>query len=64
MMIKITKSCKDGSLADGAINPHYMTSAVFVPEQELTAINMDNQPTIWVVETPDDIADMVNKEGE
>jgi len=60
MMIKITKSCKSGGVTDGAINPFYMTSALYVPEMELTAINMHDQPTVWVVESPDDIADMVN----
>tara|TARA_R110002072_G_scaffold981_4_gene8119 strand:+ start:2670 stop:2888 length:219 start_codon:yes stop_codon:yes gene_type:complete len=60
MMIKITKSCKLGGVTDGAINPTFMTSALYVPEMELTAINMHDQPTIWVVESPDDIADMIN----
>lgn len=59
-MIKITKSCKTGGVTDGAINPAFMTSALYVPEMELTAINMYDQPTIWVVESPDDIADMAN----
>lgn len=63
MMIKITKSCKEGGVTDGVINPEFITSALYVPEHGLTAVNMHNQPTIWVVESPDEIADMIN-EGE
>ena len=59
-MIKITKSCKNGGIAAGAINPKYVSSALYVPELELTAINMHNQPTIWVIESPDELADLTN----
>lgn len=58
-MIKLTKSEKDGGTSIGAINPAFITSALYVPDMELTAMNMHDQPTIWVVESPETIADMV-----
>lgn len=61
MMIKVTKADKDGALSSGAINPEFMMSALYVAEQGLTAINMEDKPTIWVTDSPDDIADMVNE---
>ncbi len=60
MLIKITKSCKNGGVTSGAINPKYVSSALYVPELELTAINMYNQPTIWVIESHDELADLTN----
>ncbi len=54
-MILLTKSDRDGGTAACVINTKYMTSAIWVDEFELTALNMSNQPTIWVEETPADI---------
>lgn len=61
MMIKVTKADKNGKQSEGAINPRFMTSALYVEEQGLTAINMEDQPTIWVTDSPTLIALKVNK---
>jgi hypothetical protein len=57
MLIKLTRAAKDsGEKSDAAVNPRYVTSAIYVPEFGLTAVNMYNQPTIWVLESPEEIA--------
>lgn len=58
-MIIVTKADKNGATSVGAINPAFMTSALYVVEQKLTAINMVDQPTIWVTDSPVDIVNAV-----
>ncbi len=50
--IKLTHKDRDGILSKCMINASYLTSAVWVDDQELTALNMKDQPTIWVTESP------------
>jgi len=54
-MILLTQADKDGNTSVCALNPKYITSAIWVNSQELTALNMTNQPTIWVTESPEEV---------
>ena len=61
MFIKLTHKDRDGILSTCMINTSYLTSAVWVDDQELTALNMKDQPTIWVTEAPASIATVIKE---
>jgi len=63
MLINLTKQDKDGTICEAAVNPRYITSAIYVPSMGLTALNMYQQHTLWVTEGPDEISRLVY-EGE
>lgn len=44
------------------INHKRITSAVYVPSSNLTAVNMDTGPSIWVEDTPEEIYQYIKGE--
>lgn len=67
MLILITTSKKGtGERCSAAVNSEEISTAVFVPDIGMTAINMKSgQPTLWAFESPTDIAqaEWENKHG-
>ena len=59
-MIALTRQCKSGELSDCIINTKYVTAAIYVEEMDATAVSIYRQPTIWVLETPDEILEKIN----
>jgi hypothetical protein len=64
MLITFQRQDSDGNLHCAAINPKFITSAIYVERAGLTALNMHNQPTVWVTDSPSDVMYAINsKEG-
>lgn len=59
-MIELTRQDKVGALSGCIINTKYITAAIWVTEVDATAVSMYQQPTIWVIETPDEILEKIN----
>lgn len=62
MLINLTTSKKgEEERTAAAVNPRYITSVVFVPEFNMTAVNIYNGFTIWAYESPQEIQREVYK---
>jgi hypothetical protein len=51
-MITLNRKDKDGEEYECAVNPAFITSACYIADSGLTALNMDGQQTIWVTDSP------------
>ena len=60
MLIKVQRQDHGGNVAAATVNTKFLTSALYVENVGLTALNMHNQPTIWVTNTPSEIMWLVN----
>ena len=60
MLIQVQRQDQDGVIALAAVNAKFITSAVFVKRVGLTALNMHNQPTIWVTDTASEVMARTN----
>ena len=61
MLVEVTRQDHEGNISVGSVNPKFITSALWVQRTGLTALNMHNQPTIWVTETPQEIRLIVHE---
>ena len=60
-LISVSKSDREtGDTSPALINPRYVTSVVFVPSYDLTAVNFYNSPTLWVRDLPQEILQDIN----
>lgn len=60
-LIAVSKSDREtGDVSTALINPRYITAVVFVPSNDLTAVNFYNSPTLWVSDTPQEILQDIN----
>ena len=63
-LISVSKADREtGELCAALINPRYITSVVFVPSNDLTAVNFYNSPTLWVSDLPEEIMQYINSIG-
>ena len=61
MLVELSRQDQDGNVSLGAVNPKFITSALWVRNLGLTAINMHNQPTIWVTNKPQEVSRVVHE---
>lgn len=63
-MIAVSKADREtGDVCAALINPQYITSVVFVPSYDMTAVNFYKSPTIWVRDLPEEILQDINSIG-
>ena len=63
-MIQLTQQDRDGFSATCLINVSAVTTAIYVHDQRLTALNITGQPTVWVAETPEEIYHILTEETD
>lgn len=61
MLVELSRQDQAGNVSLGSVNPKFITSALWVRKLGLTAINMHNQPTIWVTNTPQEVRKIVHE---
>ncbi len=60
-LVSVSKTDRDtGDVCAALINPRYVTSVVFVPSHDMTAVNLYNSPTLWVTDLPEEILQYIN----